>query len=214
MSSLRSQTIWFIVLIIAVVAALAGAWFKLAASEKSAPPDSQPPVGAPPNIVVAHPAPGDLVQLPFSISGSARVFENVAELTLTDLDNNLLFSNFFIVHSPDIGLFGPFNEEIRTLFTAPVSGQIILNVFWQSPKDDSPLDVVAIPLNLDISKTTSLDLYYSRSDSLSDCRAVFPVTRLAPLSKTPARLALNLLFAGVLTPAEAAAGCAVILPGR
>ena len=78
-----------------------------------------------------------------TVKGSARVFENVVSLELTDYNGKLLYADTVMADAPDTGQFGPFEKEITFKTNVP-SG--VLTVYQASAKDGSRIDLVTIPL--------------------------------------------------------------------
>ncbi len=95
------------------------------------------------NITVSTPAPNSTVRSPFVVGGSARVFESVVSIELTDNSGNVLYSGNAFTNAPDAGLFGQFQQQIQFVTNA-TSG--VLTVYQASPRDGSRVDVVEVPL--------------------------------------------------------------------
>lgn len=95
------------------------------------------------NITVEQPAADTVVSSPITVKGSARVFENVVSLELTDNNGTVLFEGTAMASAPDVGKFGPYEKEIEFKTNAP-SGT--LTIYQASAKDGSRIDVVTIPL--------------------------------------------------------------------
>jgi len=165
-------------------------------AEKGEKPNDKPK--QPSNIVVFSPIENDEIDFPFKIKGEARVFENVLNLRLTEKDGEVLFEDFVVASSPDIGQFGPFEKEINYLQKTPKDEDVILKAFWFSPKDGSEIDIVSIPLKLKVGEINTLKLFFNNDklDPEFSCNKVFPVERIVSTTQTPARLALELLLAG------------------
>ncbi|MDD4761898.1 MAG: Gmad2 immunoglobulin-like domain-containing protein [Candidatus Pacebacteria bacterium] len=165
------------------------------------------------NIKISEPQEGGTFNLPISIKGEARVFENVVSLKVLDEENNLLLQDFFMANSPDVGEFGNFSYVIDTLLKEPVSDKIIIQVYWDSPRDGSPLDVVSIPVFLG-DKNIKLAAYFGNSllGSSDDCQKVFPLYRLTAKTEAIGAKSLSLLFNVFLSEEEKTAGYFSSLP--
>lgn len=150
------------------------------------------------NIKVTGLVAGQNVSLPIMVSGEARVFENVVSFRLKDKDGSILYQGFTSALSPDMGLFGPFTKEINYLFKKPTSPEVTLEVYWGSPRDGSDLDVVSVPLKLDLNNLTSVKIFLGNSklDPENSCNKVFSIERIVAKTQTPARTALDILLEG------------------
>jgi len=165
------------------------------------------------NIKISEPREGETFNLPISMKGEARVFENVVSLKVLDEENNLLLQDFFMADSPDVGEFGNFSYVIDTLLKEPVSNKIVIQIYWDSPKDGSPLDVVSIPVLLG-DKNIKLAAYFGNSlqGSSDDCQKVFPLYRLTAKTEAIGAKSLSLLFNAFLSEEEKTAGYFSSLP--
>lgn len=150
------------------------------------------------NIVVSGLRKGQNVTLPFIVRGEARVFENVLNVRLKEKDGTLLFESIAISQSPDMGIFGPFEKEVNYLFAEPKDKNVVLDVYWLSPKDGSEIDMVSLPLRLELGETSKAKLFFNNSnfDPEFSCNKVFPVERIVPKVQAPARQAMELLLEG------------------
>lgn len=151
-----------------------------------------------PNIAVFTPILGERVGLSLIVKGRARVFEGTVNLRLKEKEGEILFEDFTIAQSPDVGQFGPFEKEIDYLVKKPTSEDVILEVFWLSPKDGSELDLVSIPLKLILAEIQTVKIFFqnNRLDPAISCDKVFPVERIIPKTQTLGRRALELLIKG------------------
>ena len=95
------------------------------------------------NITVVNPVPNMTVSSPFTVSGNARVFENVVSIELTDNAGTVLYSGTAYANAPDVGQFGNFSQQVQFVTNA-TSGT--LTVYQASARDGSRVDVVKIPL--------------------------------------------------------------------
>ncbi|MDI6709422.1 MAG: Gmad2 immunoglobulin-like domain-containing protein [Thermoanaerobacterales bacterium] len=96
-----------------------------------------------PAIWVTSPRPGDKVESPLKVQGSARVFEGAVSLRLTGDDGQKL-AETCTTAAAGAPERGDFTAELT--FSAPMGGQGRLEVFWNSPRDGSELDKVQIPV--------------------------------------------------------------------
>ncbi len=151
------------------------------------------------NVDVFFPAKGSSVSLPFKVLGRARVFESNVSFQIKDTKTEkLIFEGWAMANAKDMGEFGDFEKEIDFLLSKPESEDIVLEVFWASPKDGSKLDLNSIPLKINTENTTALKLFFNNSylDPEFSCNRVFPVERVAAETQAPARKALELLLQG------------------
>ncbi|HET7713042.1 MAG TPA: Gmad2 immunoglobulin-like domain-containing protein [Patescibacteria group bacterium] len=95
------------------------------------------------NIKVTSPRPNEIIGMSFTISGQARVFENVVSFRVKDKLGNILVAGTANAASPDTGQFGEFSKQV-TVTTSSSSGTV--EVFQASAKDGSDQDLVAIPV--------------------------------------------------------------------
>lgn len=165
------------------------------------------------NIKISEPKADETFDLPIYIKGEARVFENVVSLKVIDEENNLLLQDFFMADSPDVGKFGNFSYVVDTLLKEPVSSKITIQIYWDSPRDGSPLDVVSIPVFLG-DKNIKLAAYFGNSalGSSDDCQKVFPLYRLTAKTEAIGAKSLSLLFNAFLSEEEKKAGYFSSLP--
>lgn len=150
------------------------------------------------NITVGSPQAGQMVSFPFTFSGSARVFENTVVWRLKEKTGKVLVSGITMADSPDVGQFGPFSREINYLWEKPQSEDVVLDVFWNSPMDGSEIDVVSIPLKINLGETSVIKSYFGNTSlAPNDCEKVFPLDRVIPKTQSLARRALEILLEGV-----------------
>jgi len=167
------------------------------------------------NIEVIIPSKSTEVSLPFEIKGVARVFENVVSLKIEDETGKELLKTFTMASSPDTGQFGEFFYQVHSLKEHPANNNITLKVYWDSPKDGEPLDLVTIPLKLSAQKNKEIEIFFSNySKDLYDCAHTFPVKRYVSVSGTPVRQALDLLLSDPLTFAEKELGYTTSIRGE
>lgn len=149
------------------------------------------------NISVDSPRSNDTIISPILVRGQARVFENNVSLRVKYSDGRPILTDFTTADAPDIGQFGQFEA---TLFLPKLDNKnIILEVYWTSPKDGADLDVISIPLTVASLETTKVKAYFS-NDRLDpeplDCIEAFPVTREMSKTQDIARLAIIELLKG------------------
>ncbi|RJQ13787.1 hypothetical protein C4553_02795 [Candidatus Parcubacteria bacterium] len=198
------QPLFKIFLVIFIVVVAAGAYLSFSnktadapqqpTGESQIPPQTQEPTS---NVTVDSPKPGETITSPVVIKGQARVFENNVSLRVKYADGRHILTDFTTALAPDIGQFGPYET---TLFLPKLDNQnVILEVYWGSPKDGSDLDVVSIPLKVASLETTKVKVYFN-NDRLDpeafDCIEVFPVTREMSKTQSVAELAVIELLKG------------------
>lgn len=93
------------------------------------------------NIYVLSPLPNATVGQSFTITGNARVFENVVSYRVKDPSGAVLASGYTVANSPDIGQYGAyqFNVNVGNIAAQPLT----VEVYWQSAKDGSDADLVS-----------------------------------------------------------------------
>lgn len=159
------------------------------------------------NIIVLTPTKGERVGFPFLAKGRARVFEGTVNLRLKDQENQILFEGFSTAFGQEMSEFGPFEKEIDFLLKRPATREVTLEVFWLSPRDGQELDLVSLPLEIDLGETMKMNLFFNNEnlDPQFSCNKVFPVPRIIPKTQAPGRKALELLLQGPI-PFEAFQG--------
>lgn len=98
-----------------------------------------------PPITVTEPAMGDRVGSPVTITGTANVFEATVSLRLVDAAGNELARDFTTATCGS-GCRGDFQHTLE--FEVTREQHAVLEVWWDSPEDGSPQDMVEIPLTL------------------------------------------------------------------
>ncbi|MFA7308545.1 MAG: Gmad2 immunoglobulin-like domain-containing protein [Patescibacteria group bacterium] len=135
------------------------------------------------NITLSYPKAGDTVSFPFTLEGTARVFENVVRIRLLDTSTKtVLFEDSAYADAPDAGQFGYYSKQIDYLLAKPTSDQVELQVFWSSPKDGSAIDPVIIPLTMSLSSFVEVAAYFTQTElnPASQCDSVIPSPRIMP----------------------------------
>lgn len=151
-----------------------------------------------PNIIVTSPKAHQQISLPIYITGKARVFENQLQYRLIECDGNIIRQDVASAHSPDMGLFGPFEVKID-IIPDPEGEYGCLEVFSASPKDGSDINIVNVPIRFDVTKARTVYVYFSTDKTGEDCQTVFPVTRYASSTPEIARVTLEELLRGPST---------------
>jgi len=95
------------------------------------------------NIIIFQPLENVVVKSPFLVRGRARVIDGFVNLRLKDGEGKILFEANEMIQAPDAGVMGDFQKEIN-FKTDKNNG--VLEVFWFSPKNNSELDKVSMPL--------------------------------------------------------------------
>ncbi|HOB89844.1 MAG TPA: GerMN domain-containing protein [Candidatus Colwellbacteria bacterium] len=159
------------------------------------------------NVIVREPVANGLKSLPFSVKGEARVFENMIAYELRDAaDGFVLSEGNAYANAPDVGRFGPFSVEIKSLRRLPMDGGVILEVFNYSAKDGSRENQVVVPLTLAKQDFQTLQVFFGKQGiSEADCMTMAAVPRIVPKTSAPGRESLELLLEGP-TRTEAAEG--------
>lgn len=147
------------------------------------------------NIRVTSPRATQILTLPIIIEGEARVFENQLNYRVSNCEGNVLTEGIVTAESPDMGLFGPFRAEVRAL-PEPQGRSGCIEVFSGSPKDGSEINMVKVPVSLNVSDSATIKVFFSREETGGDCTSVFSVKRFIASTQAPARLALEELLRG------------------
>jgi len=97
------------------------------------------------NITVSSPMENQTVSGSFTISGTARVFENVVSIRVTDTTTKkVLLQTTAYATAPDAGQFGPFALRFDIPKTVKAGDIIRVEVYQASPKDGSEVDTVSV----------------------------------------------------------------------
>jgi len=101
------------------------------------------------SIAVYEPRPGtdsSVVGRTFAIRGAARAFEAHVAWRLKDSSQREVATGFATASLGTSPVWGTFTTEVKV--PDNVSGVVTLEVFWPSPRDGSPVGLVAIPLRV------------------------------------------------------------------
>lgn len=96
------------------------------------------------NIMVSSPKTNSTIGNSVTISGSARVFENVVSYRVLDGKGIVLAEGTTIATPPDIGQLGPFS--VTPTWSTPKTITGTIEVFSTSAKDGSVINLVKIPV--------------------------------------------------------------------
>ncbi len=102
------------------------------------------------NITVDSPQPHASSSGFVTISGKARVFENVLNYRLLDEKGKILAEGTTEAKSPDVGQFGPY--KVTVIYSQLQPGNDTLEVFSLSAKDGSEINKVSVPIKHIISE--------------------------------------------------------------
>lgn len=149
------------------------------------------------NIRVNLPKSNDVVRLPITISGEARVFENQLNYRVRDTDGIILMEGLALAKSPDIGQYGPFSIRIDSLPDSVIK-ILTLEVFDYSAKDGTEIDTVKVPVNLDIEGTMVVKVFFGskKAPPGEECTTIYSTDRLIVKTQSTARAALEELLKG------------------
>jgi len=95
------------------------------------------------SVAVYSPRAGTTIGHVVTISGAARAFEAHVTWRVKDTGGRVVANGF-----TSASIFGPIWGTFDTSITIPanVSGNVILEIFWPSPKDGTELGLVQVPL--------------------------------------------------------------------
>lgn len=96
------------------------------------------------NITVSSPKAQDVIKRPVTITGTARVFENVVSYRIKDSDGFVLVSGSTTYEAEDTGEFGEYT--ITTNYLEPKGETGVVEVYNASAKDGSDENVVRVPV--------------------------------------------------------------------
>ncbi|HLF44642.1 MAG TPA: Gmad2 immunoglobulin-like domain-containing protein [Acidimicrobiia bacterium] len=95
------------------------------------------------SVIVDSPASG-VADEPLVVSGFANVFEATVSLELVDIDGNVVYEDFTTA-TCGTGCWGGFSFNIDDFDFGAT--QVTVRVFWHSPENGEPSDVVSIPVS-------------------------------------------------------------------
>jgi len=147
---------------------------------------------------------------PFTFSGTTTAFENQANWKLTQKGGKVLGQGYFYVHSPDVGIPGPFS--VTGFYDAlPTNASGTLMIYEASAKDGAPIHGVSIPVQLDMTTSTVKAFFgNAKNGSSVDCSKVFGLTHTVVAGDLTA-VAMHELLKGP-TPYEKSKGYSSALP--
>lgn len=96
-----------------------------------------------PLVFVERPGPGERVSSPITVAGEANVFEATVRITVLGASGRVL-ADTFTTATAGTGTWGTFSTRVAVDPRGDATGTV--RVFWDSPKDGSPRDVVEIPV--------------------------------------------------------------------
>jgi hypothetical protein len=96
-----------------------------------------------PLVFLESVAPGDIVSSPVTVAGESNTFEATVRIRVLGADGAVLADTFTTATS-GTGTWGTFSEKVAFAKGANSRGTVV--VFWDSPKDGSPQDVVEVPV--------------------------------------------------------------------
>lgn len=95
-----------------------------------------------PEILIEQPAFGETVQVPFDLTGMARVFEGAFLYAVVDGDGLIVLEDFTMARQPDVGIHGPYDVTLAPDVEGP--GTIV--VWEESARDGSRINIVEYPV--------------------------------------------------------------------
>jgi hypothetical protein len=105
------------------------------------------PVQSSGNITVSMPVAGQAVERVFTLSGQARVFENVVSLRIRNKKTGKVYvQSTTMADANDVGQFGAYTYIVRLPDDVKNGEELEVMVFQNSAKDGSEIDVVRIPV--------------------------------------------------------------------
>ena len=156
--------------------------------------DASQPASDLQNVTIASPRAGVPIESnPFTVSGTARTFENHVSLRILDAGGNLIQQTSAIA-TGEAGNFNPWQKAIL-LATHP-GATVTVEAAEISPKDGSTRSIASrsVPFRVPSRKLTLF--FHDGRRAPNDCSAVFPVEREVPATLSIAQLAVQTLIAG------------------
>lgn len=129
-------------------------------------------------IKITSPVENQEIAFPVSVRGEARTFEGTVNIRILNSDKTILYESFTTAHSPNRGVFGPFQTMLS--YPEPKSSTGFIEVFEYSAKDGSEQARLLIPIRFAEVETTPVKIFFnntSHDPNLIDCNVVYPVER-------------------------------------
>lgn len=186
-----------------------------AESDGSAPPNNpvgNPPDGNPPkptpdpingNITVSSPQEGDYVNANgFTITGTARTFENNVAYRVKDLATNQVIAQGFTTATGEMGKFSPYTINVKPKQASGVQypTRALIEVYENSAKDGTEINKVQrlVRIGIGADEPNAVEVFFtnSKKGSADHCDRVFTVPRTIPQTQALATIALQRLLAG------------------
>jgi len=98
---------------------------------------------ATPLVFLQSVTPGELVTSPVTVAGEANTFEGTVRIQVLGA-NGAVLADTFTTATSGSGTWGTFSEKVAFDPGTHTTGTV--RVFWDSPKDGSPQDVVEVPV--------------------------------------------------------------------
>lgn len=98
-------------------------------------------------IRLTSPQPGARVRSPITVDGTAATFEGQVLIEVIGADGVPVAGASATAAMPDPGRHGPFRAQVAVPVTGPEQ-QVVLRLYWRSPRDGAPTDDTRIPLIL------------------------------------------------------------------
>lgn len=153
-----------------------------------------------PNIILYEPATGSTITNVFTLSGIARVFENVVSLRVKNMrTNKILLTGTLEAKPPDTGQYGSFKKELTLSPTNLKRGDVLeISLYQSSAKDGSEIDTVKSSVTYDTVKHLSIKVFFPNDNlNTSDmCNKVYSVERNIPATTAVAQAAVTQLLQG------------------
>lgn len=170
------------------------------------------------NITVASPQANDKVNANgFTITGTARTFENNVAYRVTDLATKKVIASGFTTATGEMGKFSPYTINVQPKKVAgvqyPTRG--LIEVFENSAKDGSEINKVQIPvvISMGADEANAIEVFFTnaKKGSSNNCDLVFSLPRAIPQTQALATIAMQRLLAGP-TSEERAQGYETQIP--
>ncbi|KKW38149.1 hypothetical protein A2454_06560 [Candidatus Peribacteria bacterium RIFOXYC2_FULL_55_14] len=105
------------------------------------------------NIIITSPGENTVVESPFQVKGTARVFEGKVFFELSDALGFVLAQGSLPTQGENVRKLLPFEGSI--LYSTPNAPTGTLTLFDRSPKDDSMMDAVSVQIILNTGSPTT-----------------------------------------------------------
>lgn len=147
---------------------------------------------APKNVTLDRPGVDEAIRSnPFTLSGTARTFENNVSLRILDGDGKVILHTYATA-TGELGNFNPWKREI--LLSSHPGDKVTLEAFESSAKDGSVQSLVSRTMSFDVPVREVTLFVHDPRRAPNDCTRVFPVQHELPATQAISRALVEALM--------------------